>query len=323
MTAVEISHFIKNDDGLTALANLLDIKLAAPLLMKERLLGILFLPSKISQADYFENDLEFLSLLMNQLTVALENAQLYQREREINEQLQKTQKLLVETEKMAALGKLSASIAHEVNNPLGIISNYLQILSIRKVPDEVYTNYIKILKEEVSRIAGIVRQLLAFYRPHQEIITEVDINKVIAESMTLLSNQLANANIEIMLDTKRSLPKIQGSSEKLKQVLLNLIMNSKDFMPHGGRIDVSAREQKGNIILEISDSGPGIEEKNIPLLFEPFFTTKQKEGTGLGLAVCYGIVQWHQGTITAANGENGGAKFTITLPIVRNNEGTN
>ncbi|MCP4583403.1 MAG: GAF domain-containing protein [candidate division Zixibacteria bacterium] len=320
LTSLELLSHIDDDTNINELSRFLDIKLAAPLLMKDRLLGILFLPGKISKANYYENDLEFLSLLMNQLSVALENAQLYEREREINEKLQNTQKLLVETEKMAALGKLSASIAHEVNNPLGIISNYLQILAIRKVPDDVYENYIKILKEEVDRIARIVRQLLAFYRHHQQQVAELDINVVIAESVALLSHQLSTANINIFIDIKKNIPKLQGSSEKLKQVFLNLIMNAKDFMPNGGDIEIIARANKTDIIIDISDSGPGIEPKNLAKVFEPFFTTKEKEGTGLGLSVCYGIIQWHQGTITVSNNKRGGAKFTITLPIERKDE---
>ena len=323
MTSPELDSHLTNDENLAKLMQHLNIRMAAPLLMKDRLLGILFLPNKISQAKYHDNDLEFLSLLMNQLSVALENAQLYERERQVIAKLQNTQRLLVETEKMAALGKLSASIAHEVNNPLGIINNYLQILSLRKVPDEVYSSYIKILKEEVERIAGIVKQLLAFYRPYQEQITEVDINKVLAESLALLSNQLSNANITVYLDIKRNMPKIRGSSEKLKQVFLNLIMNSKDFMPKGGEIEIKARSQIKDIIIEFTDTGPGIDEKNMSKLFEPFFTTKGKDGTGLGLSVCYGIIQWHKGTITAGNGKRGGAKFTITLPTERDDERSN
>jgi len=320
LTSLELLSYIEDDPDINKLSKLLDIQLAAPLLMKDKLLGILFLPGKISKANYYKNDLEFLSLLMNQLSVALENAQLYEREREINEKLQNAQRLLVETEKMAALGKLSASIAHEVNNPLGIISNYLQILTIRKVPDDVYENYIKILKEEVDRIARIVRQLLSFYRHHQQQITELDINVVLAESIALLSHQLSTANINIYLDIKKNIPKIQGSPEKLKQVFLNLIMNARDFMPEGGEIEIIARVNKSDIIIDISDSGPGIERENLPKVFEPFFTTKEKEGTGLGLSVCYGIIQWHQGSITASNSKRGGAKFTITLPIKRKDD---
>jgi len=320
MNLEELEARLGDADEFLKLVKAHNIKLAVPMLMKNRLLGILFLQSKISQADFYENDLEFLLLLMNQLSVALENARLYERERRANEALFQTQKLLVETEKMAALGKLSASIAHEVNNPLGIISNYLQILSIRKVPDDVYTNYIGILKEEVFRIAGIVQQMLDFYRPQQEKLNVVDIKQVLSESIGLLANQLAGARIEVTLSVDKSLPKLMGSAGKLKQVFLNLIMNAKDFMPDGGQIDIVVAEKNGNVEISVSDTGPGIPEDMLMRVFEPFFTTKKKDGTGLGLSVCYGIIQWHGGEITAFNNERGGATFNVSLPINREND---
>jgi len=298
----------------------MDFQLVAPMIMKNRLSGILLLPGKISGAEFHDSDIEFLSLLMNQLSVALENSNLYVREREAKEELQRAQQLLIVTEKMAALGKLSASIAHEVNNPLGIISNYLQILSTRKLPDDVYANYIKILKEEVKRIAGIVKQLLDFYRPQQEEITQVDLKRVVAETLTLLSNQLAAANVEVQLEIPNHLPFIQGSPEKLKQVFLNIIMNSRDFLTSGGKIEIKARSRGANVEIEFSDNGPGIPEELIPRVFEPFFTTKTSEGTGLGLSVCYGIIRWHQGKIAVRNKDEGGVTFLITLPMVRKDE---
>lgn len=315
----ELEQNVGEGDDFMELLKGYDIRLAVPMLMKNQLLGILFLQNKISKADFFDNDLEFLSLLMNQLSVALENARLYERERRAKEELYRTQKLLVETEKMAALGKLSASIAHEVNNPLGIISNYLQILSIHKVPDDVHANYITILKEEVFRIAGIVQQMLDFYRPQQERLGEVDIKRVLAESISLLANQLAASKIEIALDVEKSLPKLMGSPGKLKQVFLNLLMNAKDFMPNGGQIEILAGEKDGNVEISISDTGPGIPEEMLIRVFEPFFTTKKKDGTGLGLSVCYGIIQWHGGEITAFNNSQGGATFKVSLPITREN----
>jgi signal transduction histidine kinase len=321
LTSIEIYNCFGNDDDEISYAlKRLNIELAAPMIMKSRLLGILFLSAKISRASFFENDLEFLSLLMNQLSVALENAHLYERERQANEELQHTQKLLVETEKMAALGKLSASIAHEVNNPLGIISNYLQILAAKNVPDDVYQEYITILKEEVFRIAGIVRQLLDFYRPQQEEIVEVDLKRVVAESLALISNQLAHTKIKVRISISENLPGIKGSPEKLKQVFLNLMMNAKDAMTAGGLIKITARVKADNIEIEVSDNGTGIEEGALSKVFEPFYTTKQKEGTGLGLAVCYGIIQWHKGNIFVYNNDDGGATFNISLPITYDNE---
>ncbi|MCD6163448.1 MAG: GAF domain-containing protein [candidate division Zixibacteria bacterium] len=320
LTSDDLYASVDADQELDELLNRLSVKLVAPMLMKNRLLGILLLPKKISEADFGENDLEFLSLLMNQLSVALENARLYERERQINEELQRTQKLLVETEKMAALGKLSASIAHEVNNPLGIISNYLQIMAKRDIPDDVYADYIKILKEEVFRIAGIVRQLLNFYRPHQEKITDVDLRVVIAETLTLISNQLTNAGIEVHNDIDEDLPKIRGSVEKLKQVFLNLLMNAKDVMQDGGEIRISIKAAGSNIQVNVSDNGGGIVKENMSKIFEPFYTTKDKKGTGLGLSVCYGIIQWHQGNIIVYNNDKGGATFQISLPIERKDD---
>jgi signal transduction histidine kinase len=320
LTSLQLTNMLGDEKEHTDALKFIDFRLAAPMIMKNRLLGVLFLPGKISGAEFYESDIEFLSLLMNQLAVALENANLYEQERETNEELQRTQRLLIMSEKMAALGKLSASIAHEVNNPLGIISNYLHILSVRKLPEDVYANYIKILKEEVKRIAGIVRQLLDFYRPQQEEISDVDIKRVVAETLALLSNQLAAANIDVKLRIDNNLPIIQGSPEKLKQVFLNLIMNSRDFMPTGGEISIRAKSSGLFAEIELSDNGPGISNEHISRIFEPFFTTKGDDGTGLGLAVCYGIIQWHQGTITVHNNDRGGATFTIMLPVYRDYE---
>jgi len=318
LTAIELRELLKGKESSFGSLDILDFELAAPLIMKNRLLGLLFLPPKISGAQFYDSDIEFLSLLMNQLSVAIENSNLYAREKSAREELLQTQKLLVASERMAALGKLSAAIAHEVNNPLGIISNYLHILSIQKLPEDVFNNYVKILREEVKRIAGIVRQLLDFYRPQQEEVGDVDIKKVVAETLALLSHQLSTADINVRLRVDPDIPPILGSAEKLKQVFLNLLMNSKDFLPAGGIIEIRIMRLNGAVEIKFSDDGPGIPEDLLNKIFEPFFTTKGEQGTGLGLAVCYGIIQWHKGTISACNNERGGATFTITLPAKNN-----
>lgn len=326
LTSIQLLSLLGEHQEETRLLNSLNVKLAAPMIMKGqsqegfRLLGVLFLLGKITEADFYEDDIEFLTLLMNQLAVALENARLYEREHQMIEEIKHTQKLLVASEKMAALGKLAASVAHEVNNPLGIINNYLQILSIQKVSDDVYNNYIGILKNEVNRIAGIVRQLLDFYRPEQEQVSNVDLKNVISETLALLSNQLSKSQINVRLRIDEDVPLIQASAEKLKQVFLNLIMNSKYFMPDGGEIEIKVRKNILDVEIEISDTGPGIPEENLSKIFEPFFTTKKDEGSGLGLFVCYGIIQRHRGSITVRNNTDKGATFHISLPIVREDE---
>ena len=320
LTVAELLNHLNPNHSNFRLLKKLQIQLIAPMIMKNKLMGILLLTDKISGASFYENDLEFLSLLMNQLSVALENARLYEQEHQINEELQRTQKLLVESEKMAALGKLSASIAHEVNNPLGIINNYLQILSIREMPKDVYSNYIKILKEEVKRIAGIVNQLLDFYRPHQDIVVEVDLKRVIAESLTLLSHLFTKTRVDVQMDIQKNLPVISGSPEKLKQVFLNLLMNAIEALPRGGKVKISAKMKGQDIEIEVGDNGAGIVKENLSKIFEPFYTTKERDGIGLGLSVCYGIVQWHQGNISVHNNSDGGATFRISLPIKRKDE---
>jgi len=320
LTVAELHNYLEKNHSIFKLLNKLQIKLITPMIIKNRLLGILFLTDKISGASYYENDLEFLSLLMNQLSVAMENARLYEQERQINEELQRTQKLLVESEKMAALGKLSASIAHEVNNPLGIINNYLQILSIKEMPEDVYSNYIKILKEEVRRIAGIVNQLLDFYRPHQDYVVEVDLKRVIAETFTLLSHLLTKSGVDVQMDIQEDLPIIWGSPEKLKQVFLNLLMNTIEALRNGGKVKISAKIIGQHIDIRVSDNGTGIAKENLSKIFEPFYTTKAKDGIGLGLSVCYGIIQWHKGDISVSNNSDGGATFQISLPIKKKDE---
>jgi len=320
LTVAELHNYLETNHSIFKLLNKLQIKLITPMIIKNRLLGILFLTDKISGASYYENDLEFLSLLMNQLSVAMENARLYEQERQINEELQRTQKLLVESEKMAALGKLSASIAHEVNNPLGIINNYLQILSIKEMPEDVYSNYIKILKEEVRRIAGIVNQLLDFYRPHQDYVVEVDLKRVIAETFTLLSHLLTKSGVDVQMDIQEDLPIIWGSPEKLKQVFLNLLMNTIEALRNGGKVKISAKIIGQHIDIRVSDNGTGIAKENLSKIFEPFYTTKAKDGIGLGLSVCYGIIQWHKGDISVSNNSDGGATFQISLPIKKKDE---
>lgn len=325
LTSIQLSSLLSKHKKELDFLNTFDIRLAAPMIMKSpspgnfRLLGVLFLLEKITKADFYEDDVEFLTLLMNQLAVALENARLYEIEHLMNEEIKRTQKLLVESEKMAALGKLSASIAHEVNNPLGIINNYLQILSLQKMPENVYKGYVEIIKSEVKRIAGIVRQLLDFYKPEQEQVSDVDLRKILPETLALLSNQLLKSNIVVHLNIDKDVPLIQASAEKLKQVFLNLIMNSKYYMPESGEIKIQVTNNAPDVEIEISDTGSGIPEENLSKIFEPFFTTKKGDGTGLGLFVCYGIIQWHRGSITVRNNTDRGATFHISLPIARKN----
>jgi len=294
----------------------IEAELVIPLSVKNRLEGILILTGKISGVPFSENDTEFLSILANQLAVTIENARLYELEKNSNSQLRDTQNQLIRLEKLAALGELSATIAHEVNNPLGIIKNYLALISQQLAAEDPNTPFYQVIKEEVDRIAKIVRQLLDFYRPKAEEISAVDLSQVLDETVLLVEKQLTSSNIEVLRQLPRSLPKIEASAGQLKQVFLNLLMNAREVMPSGGKLEVSTRAENGYVEAEVADSGEGIPEEYMEKIFEPFFTTKkEKGGTGLGLSVCLGIVSKHGGTIRARNIKPKGAAFVVRLPL--------
>lgn len=288
-----------------------------PLIIKSELKGLLFISGKVTGESFAPDDIEFLSILANQFVVALENARLYESEKQALEELRITQKQLVLTERQAAIGELSAKIAHEVNNPLSIISNYLH-LTTRSIdePDSALNN-LNVVKEEIGRIARIVRQLLDFHRPQVLKKTQVDIGQILNDILGLIYWQLADNKITIEKQIAPDMPLVLGAPEQLKQVLLNMVINAKDFMPDGGTLTIKAFADGNWIKLIFADTGPGIEPENLSRIFEPFFTTKDGGmGTGLGLSVCFGIIKEHDGRIVAANNPDGGAMFEISIPAV-------
>lgn len=293
----------------------LECEYLIPMSLQNRVRGLLSVTRKISGTEFFEDDLEFLAILANQLSVAVENARLFDSEKEALEQLRAAQLQLMQAEKLAALGQLSARVAHEVNNPLGIIKNYLLMIREHDSQDKQSTEYVQIVTEEVDRIARIVRQLLDMFKPRQDGFSDTDVESVIDETLLLLSLHTQRGKVTISKKLPSPLPHIHGSSEQLKQVFLNLMINSCDFMPDGGKIEVTGDVEDHQLHLHFTDWGPGIAPENIEKIWEPFFTTKSAgKGTGLGLSVCYSIIKAHNGVITAGNAEGAGARFTITLP---------
>jgi signal transduction histidine kinase len=299
-----------------ALLRRLECAYLIPMALQAKVRGLLSVTRKISGTEFFEDDLEFLAILANQLSVAIENARLFDSEKETLEKLRTTQRQLLQTEKLAALGQLSARVAHEVNNPLGIIKNYLLMTRQELASSPTAGEYLQVVTEEVDRIAGIVRQLLSMFRPRKQEFTEVNLNKILDETLMLLAIQTEKERIQIDNRLAKGLPAILGSAEQLKQVFLNLLLNACDFMPHGGTVIIDGGMVGNKVSISFTDSGPGIPEENLSRIFEPFFTTKEGDkGTGLGLSVCAGIVESHGGQIGAANDPDAGARFTIELPV--------
>jgi signal transduction histidine kinase len=288
--------------------------LIVPLIYQIRLSGLLLISDKISGQEFHRDDMEFLSILGNQISVAIENARLYDAEKKATEQLRAAQQQLVDSERLAALGEMSARVAHEINNPLGIIKNYLLLIK-RSAHDNVQgRNYTDVVSQEISRIARIVKELLDSHRPGGMALQQIDVASVINEVLLLMGQQLEKRRVKTVRRFDPNCPQVEASPEHLKQVFLNLIINASDAMPDGGTLEISVETIEDEVSIRFNDTGPGIPADVIPHIFEPFFTTKEAGGgSGLGLSVCYGIVKKHRGAITYRNTDSGGC-FEILLP---------
>ncbi len=230
---------------------------------------------------------------------------------------------LFESEKLAATGRLAASIAHEINNPLEAIQNALYLLVKRTPEDDPNAKFLAIAMKETERMSRILRQMLGFYRPAAD-LAPTDLNSLIDEAGTLVAKRLWDRNVRIEKIFDPTLPKVMASADQIKQVILNLVLNAAEAMTKGGLITVTTESHRdaaagpirtGAVRVLIADTGPGISEEYLPHIFEPFFSTKGKKGTGLGLWVSLGIAQSHGGRLQVRNGPSGGTVFSLTLPI--------
>jgi signal transduction histidine kinase len=286
-----------------------------PLIYKTRLAGLLLLADKISRRPFNSDEIEFVSALGNQISVAIENARLYEAEKAANEQLWAAQQQVARAERLAALGEMSAKIAHEVNNPLGIIKNYLVLMQRAESGDAKVEEYLEIVSQEIDRIAKIVVELRQFRRPDRLEFSVIDLAKVLESTLTLAVRQLNSGGIDLVREFPEGPLLVKGNADHLRQVFLNLILNARDIMPKGGALTVKLGIRDGQAFVLFQDTGPGVSPKALDKIFEPFFTTKGKEGSGLGLSICDGIMKTHKGSITFKNVPGGGC-FEICLPLL-------
>ncbi|MGA9209347.1 MAG: ATP-binding protein [Terriglobales bacterium] len=232
---------------------------------------------------------------------------------------------VMQSEKMASIGKLAATVAHEINNPLAGILTYAKLLRkwldrdgwSAERRDEVRGS-LELIECESRRCGEIVRNLLTFSRSSPMNLQWVDLNQVIDRCVRLVQHQTELNNVQLQPQMAEELPQVQCDAAQIEQLLLALIMNAVDALPHGGNLWVRSRmvPEIGAVQLEVQDDGVGIPESVLPNLFEPFFTTKEKgHGVGLGLAISKGIVERHRGRIDVDSKPGQGTKFTITLPV--------
>jgi two-component system NtrC family sensor kinase len=222
---------------------------------------------------------------------------------------------LMEREKLSSIGLLAAGVAHEVNTPLAGISSYTQMLLQQIGQADPRHKLLEKIHVQTLRASGIVNNLLNFSRTGDSEFREVDVNRVLDDTLQLLEPQLRNARFEVLRNFGADLPAAYGNASKLQQVFMNLILNARDAMPTGGRLTIHTRLVDTSLVVDFRDTGVGIAPENIARIYDPFFTTKEVgQGTGLGLALSYGIIQEHSGRIFVESRPGEGAHFTIKLP---------
>jgi PAS domain S-box-containing protein len=241
-------------------------------------------------------------------------------EREILDQAR-----VLHQDKMMSLGRLAASVVHEINNPLSGVSNYLRLMSriLNQGPlaadrQEKFKSYLDLVETETSRCSQIISSLLNFSRQSPPSFGRVQIEKLLQRCIILSRHKLNLSNIQLGFDIQSNLPSVKGDFNQLQQCVINLIFNAIDVMPDGGNLDITASTdtEKKWVIITIKDTGPGIDQAELPHIFEPFVTTKDEGyGVGLGLSTVYGIMERHGGSVDASSPPGHGAIFTLKLPV--------
>lgn len=232
-------------------------------------------------------------------------------------ELQRLNEQLSRTEKLAAMGTLAAGVAHEVNNPLAAISSLVQMMRAADGHSDETRERLNLISAQIDRIGQVTKDMTDFARSRPAARGDVDVNKVINTALRLASFDKGFALLDIERTTSENLSSINADEDQLQQVFLNLFLNARDAMPNGGTLGISVSETQSNISVTITDDGTGIDEKAAGQIFDPFFTTKATgKGTGLGLAVCYGIVTAHGGRIEVKDNLPTGSIFTVTLPVI-------
>jgi PAS domain S-box-containing protein len=287
-----------------------------PMLAREELVGVLYVGAdKINayQAEHFAIAQE----LADQLAVAIQNARLVKELKQALVQEQMARKQLVQAGKLAAMGRIVASVAHEMNNPLQAIQNTLFLLQSENKLGEQGQTDLELAMTEINRIGRLVEQLRETYRPvAEDAFKMVDVNSLVAEVVKLLEVHAKRQKVKLTVNLASGLPQMPAIADQIKQVLLNIALNGIEAMENGGDLIIQTNVFNNIVQLSISDTGIGIDRAKLKTIFDPFFTTKTT-GTGLGLAICYDIVERHQGKIEVDSNFGKGTIVNILLPLIR------
>lgn len=296
-----------------------------PLAAKGELVGVMCVSSHYP-IEFAAEYIEFLTAIGNQIGVAVDNANLYANTKSAYEELKDAQEQIVQTEKLASLGKLAATIAHEINNPLAVVLTYIRLMT--KLMDrndftperlEDISRYLATMDSETSKCGEVVKNLLAFSRQSKVTMKSHSIVDIINRTLILTAHDLEIKGIQLQKTIDANLPNVQCDFQQIQQALLNLMHNASDAMVDGGTLTVTAKRKAGAerfLDIMVSDTGCGITEEEKERIFDPFFTTKEEDkGVGLGLSVVYGIITRHNGTIEVESAVGKGSTFKVRLPL--------
>lgn len=293
--------------------------LSVPLEFQGETIGVINVQTKTARV-FQKNERQILKTIVHQVSGLIRNAMLYEKVLFTNIQLEKAQKLLIESEKMAALGKLSATVAHELRNPLAGLKGASQLLLKKTNSQDERFQYVNLIIDEVDRLGKIVDDLILFAKPRALRYEVLNANEIIEDMLLLHSGEISQKKITIRKRLSK-IPSVTADKDKLKQVFVNIILNAIESMPDGGELFVSSGVTMNITNTEVTsfqfrDTGQGIPETVLEHVFEPFYTTKP-DGVGLGLAICKSIIDQHNGSITVQSGQNGnygGTLITIEIP---------
>jgi signal transduction histidine kinase/FixJ family two-component response regulator len=260
-----------------------------------------------------QSDFEMFVILARQADTALENARLHTELLTNLRQLEESQRALIRAEKLATAGRLTASIAHEINNPLQAVQNCLHLAGRRALSDDQRQYYLRMAQAEMERLMNTVQRMLDFYRPGAVDRKPEDMNELVNRVMLLMERQFHEQNIALHVKLAKRLPQVLVVGDQIQQVFLNLILNAMEAMPNGGELFIEVQTTRKEVEVIIEDTGPGISADERQRIFEPFVSTKE-DGIGLGLAVSYGIIAAHGGNLELAPGRGRGACFRVSLP---------
>ncbi|MFH1093956.1 MAG: ATP-binding protein, partial [Candidatus Omnitrophota bacterium] len=279
----------------------LNANVILPSVYQKELLGFLILGEKIPE-PYTISDIDTFSILANDSAMAFKAAQLF-------EELKTSQARLIQSEKLNLLGQLASSMAHEINNPLAIISGNVQLLLMDE-NDNKKKKVLKKINDQTERGYQIINRLLNFSRLSKEDIKDIEVHELIDDTLELINHKILHGNIQLdkEYDCKEH---IKGNPTQIQEVLLNLFVNAVQAMPEGGRLKISTKDLRDNVEIVVQDTGKGIPEKDVDNVFDPFYTQGKEEGTGLGLFVASQIMGLHNGTIDVKSKVGEGTAFVL------------